>query len=138
MNATKVLLLTVLGAKYLCAQLPAPVPVIGWSGADPGDGAAAVMTPISAYSFAEAPDGTLVYGESGRIRKIDGSGKIRTLISDPTLNGTSLAFDPAGNLYYTMVAPEYQIRRFSGGNSVLVAGGGTILAADGVTQPTPF
>lgn len=131
---SKVAWLILLGALLVQAQPPAPVPVFGWQAIDRGDGAVAALTPIAASQMALAPDGTLLYAETGRIRQIDSSGRIRTVVTDPDIDSFEfLALDGAGNLYYVNPGPPSSVvKAKSAGAPVPIAGGGMLVAAEGV------
>ncbi len=123
--------LLLLYASFLRAQLPAPVPAIGWPATDPGDGALATLTPVAATSMALAPDGSILYAEIGRIRRIDSAGRIRTVITDLRISSSVIAVDGAGNIYYTSSNLPAIMESAGGGAPVQIAGGGTSRAADG-------
>ncbi len=128
-------------APFVRAQAPAPVPVFGWPQTDPGDGAAATLTPIAASSIALAPDGAILYAETGRIRRIDSLGKIHTVVTDSQLDGYDmLAADSAGNVYYADAGPSNVMKWTGSGRPVRIVGGGATPAADGIkaTDASPF
>src|SRR5262249_29402343 len=93
---------------------------------------AALLAPVNILSFVEAPDGRILYTETGRIREIDTNGKVHTILSEPGISLFALALDAAGNIYYESSTPNYHIRRFGGGRSIAFAGGGSTPPADSI------
>jgi uncharacterized protein (TIGR03437 family) len=136
MKAIHAAFLIVLTTRSLAAQLPVPAPFAGWSATDRGEGAAALLTPISILSFVEAPDGRILYTETGRIREIDTHGNVHTILSEPGISLIALSLDAAGNIYYESSTPIFHVRRLSAGGSTAFAGGGTVPPADGVAATT--
>lgn len=112
------------------AQPPIPVPIFGWH---PTNDSSAASTTIASGSMAIGPDGTLFYPENGRIRRIDSSGKVQTIVSDPQIaEFGSLAVDGAGNVFYVDFGPPGVVMRIVNGAAVRIAGGGHSPAADGI------
>ncbi|HLK18842.1 MAG TPA: hypothetical protein VKT81_07795 [Bryobacteraceae bacterium] len=112
------------------AQPPIPAPIFGWH---PTGDSSAAFTTIASGSMAIGPDGTLFYSENGRIRRIDSSGKVQTIVSDPQLDEFGLlAVDGSGNVFCVNSAPSGVVSRITNGALVRIAGGGNSPAADGI------
>src|SRR5579871_2466289 len=95
------------------AQPPIPAPIFGWH---PTGDSSAAFTTIASGSMAIGPDGTLFYSENGRIRRIDSSGKVQTIVSDPQLDEFGLlAVDGSGNVFCVNSAPSGVVSRITNG-----------------------
>lgn len=109
-----------------------PVPVIGWVRNDPAnsaDGRLATRTNLGlAFNLAISPTGAIVFSSYRGIRQIGPDGRISTLrVWD---NPGPIAFDGAGNLYFTGEKAIY--RRTASGSESRIAGLGSLSPRDGL------
>jgi uncharacterized protein (TIGR03437 family) len=120
-----------------------PVQVAGWNRYDPAnlaDGLPALRTVLfNIYGLAIGPDGLMVVNAGSRIRKIQSDGTIHTLATDSNIDPyAKLAFDHAGNLYYT--ATLGVIKLTPAGTSTRVVGIGQAATQEGAaaTSIAPY